>query len=57
MLRFRLERGGDGMKHWQKMKRRQQAHLDSMDRKRGMMRCRGDDDRMRGGTGEGRGTR
>jgi hypothetical protein len=30
MLRFHLERGDDRMKHCQKMKRRQQAHLSSM---------------------------
>jgi hypothetical protein len=33
MLRFRLERGGDGMKHCLKMKQRQWAHLGSMGRK------------------------
>jgi hypothetical protein len=34
MLQFRLERGGDGIKHYRKMKRRQQARLGSMERKR-----------------------
>jgi hypothetical protein len=33
MFRFRLERGGDGMKCCQKMKRRQRAHFDSVKRK------------------------
>jgi hypothetical protein len=30
MLRFRLERGGDVMKHYQKMNRRQRARLGSL---------------------------
>jgi hypothetical protein len=30
ILWFRLKRGGNGTKHCQKMKRRQQAHLDSI---------------------------
>jgi hypothetical protein len=42
MLRFHLERGGDRMKHYQKIKRRQRAHLYSMGRKRDMARQRDD---------------
>jgi hypothetical protein len=34
MLQFWLKRGGDGTKHYQKMKQRQQARLISMRRKR-----------------------
>jgi hypothetical protein len=33
MIRFRLERRGDGTNHYQKMKRRQQAHFDFIARK------------------------
>jgi hypothetical protein len=33
MFQFRLKRGADGMKCCQKMKRRQRAHFDSMERK------------------------
>jgi hypothetical protein len=36
MLRFQLERGGDGMKFCRKMKRKQRAHLGSIGRKHGM---------------------
>jgi hypothetical protein len=57
MLRFRLERGGDGSKRCQKMKRRQRAHLGSMRRKRDKARRHDDVGRMRGGTGEGKGRR
>jgi hypothetical protein len=45
MLRFRLKRGGDGMKHCRKMKRRQRARLGSMGSKCGMMQQCGDVDR------------
>jgi hypothetical protein len=38
MLQFRLERGGDGMKRCRKTKRRQCAHLDSMESKRNTVR-------------------
>jgi hypothetical protein len=38
MLQFRLERGGDRMKHYRKMKRRQRARLDSIERNRDMTR-------------------
>jgi hypothetical protein len=33
LLQFQLERGGDEMKHYRKMKQRQRAHLGSMGRK------------------------
>jgi hypothetical protein len=57
ILRFRLERGGDGVKRCQKMKRMQRACLGSMRRKkRDMVWWRGDIGRRTGGTGEG-GTR
>jgi hypothetical protein len=45
MLRFRLERGGDGMKHFQKMKWIQQARLGSMERKCDTAQWHGDVDR------------
>jgi hypothetical protein len=38
MLQFRLESGGDGTKHCQKMKQRQGAHLGSMGMKYNMVR-------------------
>jgi hypothetical protein len=57
MIRFRLERGGDGTKHYQKIKRRHRAHLDSMRRKRDMgWRCV-DVDWRRDATKEGKGRR
>jgi hypothetical protein len=57
VLWFRLERECDGMKHCQKMKRRQWARFGSIGRKRGMVwRC-GDVGRRRGGTGGGKGRR
>jgi hypothetical protein len=34
ILRIRLKRGGDMMKHWRKMKRRQRVRLGSMESKR-----------------------
>jgi hypothetical protein len=37
MLQFQLERGGDRTKHYQKMKRRQRAHLGSMGSKHDMV--------------------
>jgi hypothetical protein len=55
MLQFHLERGGDGTKHYLKMKRRQRSHLGSMGRKCGMVQQRGDVKRRRGGTGEWKG--
>jgi hypothetical protein len=50
MLPFQLEMGGDGMKHYQKMKWRQRAHFDSMEKS---VTRRGDIGRRRGGTGGG----
>jgi hypothetical protein len=43
ILWFQLERRGDGMKCYQRMKRRQQAHLGSMGWKCYTVRQRGDD--------------
>jgi hypothetical protein len=57
MIWFQLEREGDGTKSCQKMKRRQRTDLDSMGRKHEMAQRRGNVDRRRGGTGEGRGRR
>jgi hypothetical protein len=54
MLRFQLERGGDGSKRYQKMKRRQRARLGSMGRKRDTTRWRDDVGQRRGGVGEGK---
>jgi hypothetical protein len=47
ILRFWLERGGDGTKHYKNMKRRRRARLGSMGRQRVMVRWRGDIDRRR----------
>jgi hypothetical protein len=53
MLRFRFERGGDGTKRCWKMKRRQQAHLRSMERKCDMAQRRQPEERWhRGGERE-----
>jgi hypothetical protein len=49
MLRFWLEREGDGTKHCRKMKRMQRGHLDSMGRS---VILRGSVGRMRDNTGE-----
>jgi hypothetical protein len=57
MLQFWLEWGDDVMKRCQKMKRKQQARLDSMRRKRDTTQQRGDVDRRRDGTDEGKGWR
>jgi hypothetical protein len=38
ILWFRLERGGDIIKHYRKIKRRHRAHLDSIGRKRDTVR-------------------
>jgi hypothetical protein len=54
MLQFRVERGGDGTKHYRKMKRRQQARLGSMERKRDTTWRRDDIGRRRCGIGEGK---
>jgi hypothetical protein len=57
ILRFQLERGGDGMKHCRKMKRRQRVRLDSMGRKRDTLWRRDNVGRRRGSTKEGKGRR
>jgi hypothetical protein len=57
MLQFWLEWGDDVMKRCQKMKRKQRARLDSMRRKRDTTQQRGDVDRRRDGTEEGKGWR
>jgi hypothetical protein len=57
LLQFWLESECDGTKHWQKIKRRQWAHLDSMRRKRDTARRCDDIGRRRCGTGEGKGRR
>jgi hypothetical protein len=57
LLRFQLERGGDGIKRSQKMKLSQRARLSSMERKRDTARWRGDVSRRRGGTREAKGRR
>jgi hypothetical protein len=55
MLWFQLERGGDEMKCYQKMKQRQRARLSSMGRKHDTARWHGDVGRRRCSTGEGKG--
>jgi hypothetical protein len=57
ILRFWLERGGDGTKHCRKMKRRQRAGLGSIGKKRDTAQRRGDVSQRRGGTREGIGSR
>jgi hypothetical protein len=57
MLQFRLEREGDMMKHFRKMKRKQRTRLGSMGRKRDMVRRHGDIARWRRDIGEGKGRR
>jgi hypothetical protein len=52
VLRFWLERGGDGMKRCRKMKRRQQARLGSMGRKCDMVRWHCDVDWRISSTGK-----
>jgi hypothetical protein len=54
MLWFQLERGGDGLKRYQKMKRRQRARLGSMRRKHDTARRHDDVGQRRGGAGEGK---
>jgi hypothetical protein len=54
ILRFQVERGGDGMKHCQKMKWRQRGHLGSMGKKSDTVWRRGHVYRRRCGTEEGR---
>jgi hypothetical protein len=52
MLRFRLEMGGNGIKHYRKTKRRPWAHFDSMERKCDTTQHCGDVDQRRGGARE-----
>jgi hypothetical protein len=42
MLRFRLKRRGNRMKHYRKMKQRQRARPNYIERKCDMVRCCGD---------------
>jgi hypothetical protein len=55
MLRFWLEREGEGMKHCRNMKRRQLAHLDSKGRKCDTVQRCGDVGRRRRDTGREKG--
>jgi hypothetical protein len=55
ILQFQLERGGNGTKHCRKIKRRQQACLDSMERKRDTVWRHDNIDWRRGNTEEGKG--
>jgi hypothetical protein len=57
MLCFQLKSGGNGMKHYRKMKRRQRAHLGSMGRKRDTAHWSDDVGWRRGSTGERKGMR
>jgi hypothetical protein len=57
MLQFWLERGGDGIKHCRKMKRRQQARIRLMGRKCDTVRRCDDIGWRRGDTREGKGSR
>jgi hypothetical protein len=57
IFQFRLKRGGDGMKHCQKMKRRQRTRLHSMERKCDTVQWRCDVDRRRDDTVNGKGMR
>jgi hypothetical protein len=54
MIWFWFERDGDMIKRCRKIKRGQRARIGSMGMKRDMARRRGDIDRRRGGTGEGK---
>jgi hypothetical protein len=57
MLRFRLESGGDGTKHCQKMKRMQRVRFGSMGMKCDTAQWCDDISRRRVGTVEGKGRR
>jgi hypothetical protein len=57
ILQFQIEKGCDGTKRCQKMKWMQRARLGSMGRKCDTTWRRGDIDRRRGGTEEGKGRR
>jgi hypothetical protein len=54
MLRFQLERGGDVMKRYRKMKQRQGARLGFMGRKCDTAQRSDDVGQRRGGTKEGK---
>jgi hypothetical protein len=55
IFQFWLKRGGDGIKYYRKMKRRQRAHLGSMGRKRDMTQWCDEVGQWRGDTEEGKG--
>jgi SRSO17 transposase len=57
MLHFWLKRGGDGIKHYQKIEWRQRARLDSMERKHDTTRQHDDIGRRRGSAEEEKGMR
>jgi hypothetical protein len=57
MFQFRLERGCNRTKRYQKMERRQRVHLDSIERKCDTTRRCDDVDQRRDGSGEGKGRR
>jgi hypothetical protein len=57
ILQFLLEMGGDGIKHCQKMKRRQRARLGSMGKERDIAWRRDDVGQRRDSTMEGKGWR
>jgi hypothetical protein len=57
ILQFQLGRGDDKTKRYRKIKRRQRAHLGSVESKRDTMRQRGNASRRRGDTEEGKGRR
>jgi hypothetical protein len=52
-----LKRGGDGTKHYKKMKQHQRTHLSYIGSKRDTARQRDDVSRRRSNTGEGKGRR
>jgi hypothetical protein len=55
MLHFQLEREGDVIKRYRKMKRMQRAHLGSIGRKHNTVRWCDDNGWRRGDTEEGKG--
>jgi hypothetical protein len=57
MFQFQLDRGGDVMKHCQKIKRKQRAHLSLMGMKHDMARQRDSIVWIRDDIGEGKGRR
>jgi hypothetical protein len=52
MLQFRLQKGGDGTKYYQKIKRMQRAYLSSIEKKCDTTRRRDGVDQRRGSTEE-----